>query len=103
MTTLQTHAPAWFDSWFDTPHYHRLYAGHDEREAERFVAALLAWLQPATDARMLDLGCGAGRHARALAAHGFDVTGLDLAGETILRAQERQTGRLRFRHHDMRD
>src|SRR5215510_6604666 len=102
MTRVVT-TPAWFEAWFDTPDYHRLYAGRDDCEAEKFVAALVAWLRPSLEARMLDLGCGSGRHARALARRGFDVTGLDLAASSIHEAQLHETSRLRFQRHDMRD
>jgi SAM-dependent methyltransferase len=103
MNNLTNVSPAWFESWFDTPHYHRLYAHHDQREATAFVDRLVEWLRPSPDARMLDLGSGAGRHSRSLAAHGYDVTGLDLAGETIRRARKHETPRLRFVHQDMRE
>jgi SAM-dependent methyltransferase len=33
--------------------------------------------------RALDLACGAGRHARWLAAHGWDVTAVDLSIEPV--------------------
>src|SRR5262245_54724747 len=58
----------WFESWFDTPYYHQLYGRHDEQEAAGFVEALVSHLLPADGSRMLDVGCGAGRHSRALAA-----------------------------------
>jgi len=103
MNPILRTAPAWFESWFDTPEYHRLYAAHDDREAAAFVDRLVNWLAPPPGARMLDLGCGAGRHAHALAAHGFDVIGLDLAPETIRRAQRHETSRLHFVHQDMRE
>ncbi|HVU95918.1 MAG TPA: class I SAM-dependent methyltransferase [Puia sp.] len=32
---------------------------------------------------MPDLACGRGRHARVLADEGFDVTGIDLSGNSI--------------------
>jgi SAM-dependent methyltransferase len=51
---------------------------------------------------MVDVGCGSGRHARRLAAHGFTVTGLDLAPTSIRAAKCFEAGRLRFRRHDMR-
>jgi SAM-dependent methyltransferase len=51
---------------------------------------------------MLDLGCGTGRHARRLAANGFDVTGLDLAADSIRVASLSEHARLRFARHDMR-
>lgn len=103
-TTASTIAPPtlWYKAWFDTSYYHHLYAGHDDREAANLVNALVAYMRPAPGARMLDVGCGAGRHARALAAHGFDVTGFDLSGSSIRMARERVTGSLRFHVHDMR-
>ena len=54
----------WFASWFDSVHYHKLYANRDAAEAAAFVDALLARLAPLRGSRMLDLGCGTGRHAR---------------------------------------
>jgi len=96
-------APPWFEAWFDTPDYHRLYSGRDDCEAEQFVASLMAWLRPSPDARLLDLGCGSGRHARALARRGFQVTGMDLAASSIREAQRHETPRLHFHRHDMRD
>ena len=51
---------------------------------------------------MLDLGCGAGRHSRALASRGFDVTGLDLSAQSLARARRSERPNLRFRRHDMR-
>ena len=57
----------WFASWFDSPHYHRLYAHRNVAEAAGFIDALVDRLRPRAGARMLDLGCGAGRHAIHLA------------------------------------
>ena len=37
--------------------------------------------------RLLDIGCGAGLAAEALARRGFDVLGLDAAAETIAAAE----------------
>jgi SAM-dependent methyltransferase len=99
-----THVPQaeWFETWFDTEHYRRLYATHDEAEAARFVDRLFDRLQPREGARVLDLGCGVGRHARRIAARGFDVTGLDLAPTAIHQARQSAHRHLRFRRHDMR-
>jgi trans-aconitate methyltransferase len=57
----------WFKEWFDTSFYHQLYANRDENEAAAFVDNLIDELQPAEHSVMLDLGCGAGRHAKKLA------------------------------------
>jgi SAM-dependent methyltransferase len=37
--------------------------------------------------RALDIGCGTGLHARWLAAHGFDVVGIDISPAAIERAR----------------
>jgi 2-polyprenyl-3-methyl-5-hydroxy-6-metoxy-1,4-benzoquinol methylase len=42
------------------------------------VDRMLKMLAPSTSARMLDLGCGTGRHALELARRGFDVVGVEL-------------------------
>ena len=92
----------WFKEWFDSPYYHKLYFEHDEKEAGAFIKKLLELLQPASDARLLDVACGRGRHAKLLAANGFDVTGIDLAPSSIATAQQMENGRLHFFEHDIR-
>ena len=88
------HEPEWFEAWFDSPHYHQLYVHRDTAEAVTLVDRLIDRLQPAPGARVLDLGCGAGRHSRALAARGFDVTGLDLSAQSLARARRSETPNL---------
>src|SRR4029453_18512565 len=103
-TALQAvHTPGWFESWFDTPYYHALYGRHDDREAARFVDALVARLRPARGADMLDLACGAGPPARQLPAHGFRVTGVDLAESSLRQARRHEGPLLRFQRRDMRE
>jgi len=102
MTSTRTASTPWFAAWFDSPHYHTLYAHRSDTEAAAFIDALIDRLQPGDDASILDLGCGAGRHARYLASKGFDVTGLDLSAASIRRAQRFERPGLRFRRHDMR-
>ena len=48
----------WFEDWFNSPYYHLLYSNRDEQEAAAFIDKLLAYLQPATGAEMLDVACG---------------------------------------------
>jgi SAM-dependent methyltransferase len=93
---------AWFKNWFDSSFYHQLYANRDEKEAATFIDELINELQPAAHSRMLDLGCGSGRHSKYLASKGFDVTGIDLAASSIRQAKRSETGKLRFYRHDMR-
>ncbi len=78
---------SWYKDWFDSPLYERIYANRDEREARRLVD----WVQnilPVDDySRVLDLGCGRGRHALNLAECGYAVTGVDLSGAAIDQAR----------------
>jgi len=39
--------------------------------------------------RILDIGCGTGRHAVELAKRGYDVTGVDLSADQLARAREK--------------
>lgn len=92
----------WFASWFDSPHYHKLYGYRDEAEASRFVDALIRRLRPGAGAEFLDLGCGAGRHSKHLASYGLHVTGMDLSAGSIDEARQFERPGLRFVRHDMR-
>jgi SAM-dependent methyltransferase len=94
--------PDWFESWFDSPHYHRLYAHRDEREAAAFVERLVKFLEPEAGASVLDLGSGAGRHSVQLASRGFEVTGIDLSAASICRARQHAAPNLMFLRRDMR-
>jgi SAM-dependent methyltransferase len=53
-------------------------------------------------ARLLDVACGTGRHARLLAAIGYSVLGVDRSREVVLEA-ERGESRASFQVLDMRD
>lgn len=95
-------AAPWYETWFNSPYYHILYKNRNEAEAEAFIDLLLSQLQPAPHARVLDLACGKGRYSRHLARKGFEVTGIDLAEESIRYAQQFENDRLSFFKHDMR-
>jgi SAM-dependent methyltransferase len=95
-------SPQWFVSWFDSIHYHRLYAYRDDKEAAGFIDELIRCLRPSIGATALDLACGTGRHSKYLASKGFRVTGIDLASSCISRAKQFEQPGLRFYEHDMR-
>ena len=97
----------WFEEWFDSPLYEKLYANRDEQEAARLVQLLEDTLQLEECSTILDLGCGRGRHAINLNKKGYDVTGIDLSEQAIATAREkaREMGleHIRFEVRDMRN
>lgn len=93
---------SWYKEWFNSPYYHKLYFQRDEAEAALFIEKLIGHLKPAAGSGMLDVACGKGRHSIQLAAMGFEVTGIDLAEESILEAKKYETDHLQFFLHDMR-
>lgn len=80
------HVTEWFEEWFGEEYLH-LYAHRDQQEA-RDAAQLLARVAPwEAGARVLDLACGSGRHARELVARGAWVVGYDLSRALLHRAR----------------
>ncbi len=77
----------WFEEWFNDAYLH-LYPHRDDADAERLVALLVRVLPWRAGWRVLDVACGEGRHARALAAAGARVVGLDLSPGLLARARE---------------
>jgi SAM-dependent methyltransferase len=73
----------WFEEWFGEE-YLRLYPHRDEEEAERAVALILGRVGFRPGWRVLDVACGAGRHARAFESAGARCVGVDLSA-TLLR------------------
>jgi len=82
----------WFARWFDRV-YVELYAHRDDAEAERATESLLVPLG-LTGRRVLDLGCGPGRWARAVERRGARAVGLDLSWDLLRLAQAGGTERL---------
>ena len=57
-------------------------------------------------ARILDIGCGTGRHSIELAKRGYTVVGVDLSESLLKRAKEKACERklqIRFQKHDARN
>ena len=93
----------WFATWFDSPYYHVLYKNRDYKEAELFITNLVNFLKPKKEDKILDLACGAGRHSIFLNGLGHQVTGVDLAANSIEEASKSKNKTLNFDVHDMRE
>src|SRR5690606_25431523 len=79
--------------------------GDWEQRARREGDFLEQALQLSPGSRILDCGCGEGRHALELARRGYGVTGLDISGEFIARARARAEAEslaVNFEQGDMR-
>lgn len=92
----------WFEAWFDSPYYHLLYAHRSTAEADALILNLQNILQLKPGSRILDLACGKGRHSKALAMQGYNVTGVDLSDHSIEEARKMGSDNLEFMVHDMR-
>jgi SAM-dependent methyltransferase len=80
----------WFEEWFGEE-YLQLYPHRDLAEAEGAVALILGRVGFLPGWRVLDIACGAGRHARAFEAAGARCVGLDLSA-ALLRVARGVTG-----------
>jgi len=93
----------WFTRYFDAAYVEQLREEKPLRQTRSEVEFVLRTLSLPPRARILDIPCGYGRHARELARRGFAVVGVDLSAAMIARARRgRPIPRLRFVRRDMR-
>ena len=78
----------------------------DRRDrARQDIEEILALTSPPPGARILDAGCGPGRHTLELARRGYDATGIDLQQaylDEALASSETMAIRPEFRNEDLR-
>lgn len=79
----------WWRRLFNSSLYFELYESQDTKLASAQVPQLLSLLALTPPARILDVGCGYGRHSVELARLGFDVTGVDISEVQLTRAKEK--------------
>lgn len=77
----------WFEEWFGEE-YLQLYPHRDEADAERLIELLCRVLPWQAGWRVLDVGCGAGRHMTALERRGARIVGVDLSKALLRRARD---------------
>jgi SAM-dependent methyltransferase len=90
----------WFEEWFGED-YLRIYQHRDETEAEHAVALIAEFLEGREVRSVLDLGCGEGRHSRALCERWWTV-GIDLSA-ALLRIARREMPNDPYVRADMRE
>ena len=78
----------WFEKWFSDKLYLDLYQHRDEEDARWIINLLQRSIAVKTNARVLDIACGSGRHSIELARRGFEVTGFDLSEFLINEARK---------------
>jgi len=82
----------WYQNWFDSEHYLKLYHCRDHTDAEKLAKLICKFTGIKSGSSVLDLGCGAGRHAILFSKLGFDVTGFDLSKHLLLEAKSNSLG-----------
>lgn len=87
-TDARGQQPAWYATWFESPWYMRLYRHRTDVEAQEATDLVTKYAQIPAGARVMDLCCGYGRHALALAQLGYHVVGIDQSRFLIDRAKE---------------
>jgi len=101
-----TRVAPWYESFFDD-RYLRFYPALQERPvATEEAAHVMRILGLSSGQRVLDLGCGTGRHSVAFAELGLEVIGLDLSEPLLEQAREtaaRANVDVRWLQRDMRD
>ncbi len=93
---------AWFKGWFNSAYYPLLYSHRDDKEAEFLLDNLVELIHPVKNSRILDIGCGRGRHSVYLNRKGFKVTGIDISDTCIEECKAYENDSLSFYVHDMR-
>ncbi|MCL6495484.1 MAG: class I SAM-dependent methyltransferase, partial [Ignavibacterium sp.] len=76
----------WFVDWFNTDEYLSVYKHRNEKDAECHIKFLLSKINLPSNASILDLACGSGRHSILLAKQGYYVTGVDLSDRLLKEA-----------------
>lgn len=95
LDALDTQAPSdvyrrgWFTAVYDLAEGDPARVPWADLKPHPLLAGWLAEPAPARGARALDVGCGLGDNAEALAAHGYATTAFDLSARAIAWARER--------------
>ena len=83
-----TNKSEWWKGFFAGPWGEVQAQGYPEEQTRNEVDFLVAALALEKGARVLDIGCGIGRHCIELAKRGYECTGIDFNESAILAASE---------------
>jgi SAM-dependent methyltransferase len=86
-------APDWWRHFFSGLAVEMWLRATSEEQTRREADFIESALQLRTNARVLDVPCGGGRHSLELAARGYRVTGLDISAEFLAVAKKAATDR----------
>jgi cyclopropane fatty-acyl-phospholipid synthase-like methyltransferase len=86
MTADFSIASDWYQTFFTGPVMRFWEAAVPQAATDSEVAFILRHMRAQPPAALLDVPCGSGRHALALAQAGFAVTGIDLSQAALSRS-----------------
>jgi len=90
----------WFEKWFDEL-YLKLYSHRDDSDAKKQINLIINTISPSKSDRILDLGCGEGRHCKIFQENGYSVEGIDLS-KTLIASGHKKWPHLNIKIGDMR-
>ena len=95
----------WFEQWFNSEEYLKVYRHRDEKEANDLVSLILKNIELSQVKNVLDIAAGSGRHALLFAKKGFNVTAVDLSANLLSVARKKALKdnlNIEFVHSDIR-
>ncbi|WP_337099590.1 class I SAM-dependent methyltransferase [Paenibacillus sp. YIM B09110] len=93
----------WYETSFGND-YMLVYKHRDMEAARKEIERMITLLGLPQGAKVLDIGCGMGRHSVALSDLGFAVTGVDLSDDLLEEARRHDAyGEVEWIHGDMRE
>ena len=78
----------WYQNWFGKD-YLKVYSHRDQEDAKQLVQLIHSKIQLTKNAKILDIGCGQGRHLSIFAEQNFNITGIDLSEVLLKIAKEK--------------
>jgi SAM-dependent methyltransferase len=91
------------NNYYSTTWFELFVAPIDSAQTEHEVAFIARWLPQPDYTSVLDVCCGSGRHARALARRGYHVTGVDRSAAALAAASTESGDTIVYLQRDMRN